>query len=212
MKTRQLLQMILLGALLAVSTAACANEKPAQTQDMPTHAEGTPAHTQGMLAQTEEEVANWKTTLTVKMALLDKLGADSLHVDVTTVGGAVTLEGTVDERETKELAGTIAKSVASVTSVQNDIRLEANVDNANKAGVAAGEAEAELKDAVLSTKIRLALVDTMGSDGFRVGTEVANGVVTLKFGEGFAATRRQAATEVVESVEGVSKVVSIDKV
>ncbi len=52
-------------------------------------------------------------------------------------------------------------------SVKNDIKLEANVANPSKTSVAAGEAEAEVKDAMLSTKVRLALVDKMGTDGFK---------------------------------------------
>jgi len=98
-----------------------------------------------------------------------------------------------------------------VESVKNDIRVEASVANPNKSGVAAGETEAELKDAVLSTKIRLALVNQMGSDGFKIGTEVANGVVTLEFGSDFVAARRQEADKVVKGVDGVTKVISVEK-
>lgn len=165
----------------------------------------------GGAAYAADNPADWTTTLNVKLALLEKLGTDSLHVDVDTDAGALTLKGTVDKRETRELAETIARSVESVESVQNDILLEASVANPNKAGVAAGEAEAELKDALLSTKIRLALIDTMGSDGLKIGTEVADGVVTLEFGPELAATRRLEARNAVEDLEGVTKVVSVDK-
>ena len=165
----------------------------------------------GSAAHASDHQADWMTTLNVKLTLLEKLGTDSLHVDVDSSAGAVTLKGTVDERETKELAETVAKSVTGVKSVRNDIRLEANVANPNKAGVAAGEAEAELKDAVLRTKVRIALVDKMGSDGFRIGTEVASSVVTLEFDRGLDAARREEATKAARAVGGVSKVISVDK-
>jgi len=165
----------------------------------------------GGAANAADNQADWTTTLNVKLALLDKLGTDSLHVDVDANAGALLLKGTVDKRETRELAATIAKSVAGVESVENDIRVEASVANPNKSGVAAGETEAELKDAVLSTKIRLALVNQMGSDGFKIGTEVANGVVTLEFGSDFVAARRQEADKVVKGVDGVTKVISVEK-
>jgi len=71
--------------------------------------------------------------------------------------------------------------------------------------------EAEVKDAMLSTKIRLALGDKMGSDGFKIGTEVADGVVTLEFAKDFANARRREASKVVENVAGVTKVISIEK-
>jgi len=155
--------------------------------------------------------ADWSTTLNVKLALLSKLGTDSLHVEVDSNAGDVALKGTVDKRETMELAETVAKSVAGVKRVENHIRLEASMANPNKVGVAAGETEAELKDALLQTRVRIALVDKMGSDGFRIGTDAANGVVTLTFDHGFAAARRSEATRVVKTVEGVTKVITVDK-
>jgi hyperosmotically inducible periplasmic protein len=159
----------------------------------------------------EHEKANWTTTLNVKLALLNKLGNDSLRIDVETNDGAVNLRGTVNKRETLELAETVAESVSGVKTVDNDLSLKANEQNPSTASVAAGEAEAEVKDAVLETKIRLALVDKMGTDGFRIGTEAASGVVTLEFGSELSAARRQEAKRIVEGVGGVHKVVSVDK-
>lgn len=164
----------------------------------------------GTAAQAADNQADWTVTLNVKLALLDKLGTDSLHVDVTTEAGDVLLKGTVVKRETLELANSVAKSVNGVKSVKNDLHVEANVQNPNQAGVAAGETEAELKDAVLSTKVRLALVDKMGTDGFRIGTAAANGVVSLEFDKQFTAARRSEAAKVVKAVDGVSKVISVD--
>lgn len=167
--------------------------------------------TAGTAANAADNQADWTTTLNVKLALLDKLGTDSLHVDVDSNTGALMLKGTVDKRETREAAETIAKSVAGVTSVQNDILLEASVENPDKAGVAAGEAEAEVKDTVLATRVRLMLVKRMGADGFKIGTEAANGVVTLRFGSDFAAARREKATKAVKNVIGVTKVLAVHK-
>ena len=165
----------------------------------------------GSAAIAAENQADWKTTLSVKLELLNKLGTDSLHVDVDATDGALMLKGTVDKRETRELAERIAESVEGVKSVKNDILLEASEANPNKSSVAAGEAEAELKDAMLSTGIRLELVEKMGSDGFKIGTEVADGVVTLEFDHDFATARRREATRLVEGVDGVTKVVSVDR-
>ncbi len=163
------------------------------------------------VAQAADNQADWTTTLNVKLALLNKLGTDSLHVDVDSNAGAVMLKGTVDKRETRELAETIARTVAGVSTIKNDILLGASVANPNKTGVVAGEAEAEVKDALLETRIRLVLVDKMGTDGFKIGTEAANGVVTLAFDSDFGTVRRQEARKFVDGMEGVTKVVSIDK-
>lgn len=159
----------------------------------------------------DENVADWKTTLNVKLALLDKLGGDSLRVEVSASEGVVTLTGMVHKRETRELAETVTKSVVGVKTIHNSIELEAEKVDPNKTGVAAGEAEAEVKDAVLETKVRIALVDQMGTDGFKIGTEAASGVVTLEFGENLPTARRKQAVGAVEKLEGVTKVVTVDK-
>lgn len=167
--------------------------------------------TGGGAALAADNPADWTTTLSVKLQLLEKLGTDSLRVDVDTVAGDLTLTGTVDKRETRELAEAIAKSVPAVKGVKNDILLAASEANPNKVAVAAGETEAELMDALLSTKVRLALVEQMGSDGFAIGTEVADGVVTLEFERKLVAARRAEANKVVKGVDGVTKVVSVVK-
>lgn len=150
------------------------------------------------------------TTLNVKLALLNKLGTDSLRIDVDTVGGDVKLHGTVQKRETSELAGTVAKAVTGVKSVNNELKLAAAVNNPSKADAMTKEAELELKDTVLETKVRIALVDKLGSDGFKISTEAASGVITLAFDKDFTAARRTEASNVVKAVEGVTKVVTVD--
>lgn len=162
-------------------------------------------------ARAAETRSDLTTTLNVKLALLDKLGSDSLKIEVDSTSGAVTLTGTVVKRETRELAQAVAKSVSGVKTVQNDVLLESSVEDPNKAGVVVGETEAEVKDAVLSTKIRLALVNKMGSDGFKIGTVASNGVVTLRFADDLSIERRKAASKLVLGVRGVTKVVSVRK-
>jgi len=165
----------------------------------------------GSAAMAVKDHADWNTQLHVKLALLDKLGTDSMNVDVDSNAGALILTGMVHKRATRELAETIAQSVDGVKSVKNDILLEASLLNSDKVGLAAGEAEAEVKDAMLETRIRIALVDKMHANGFMVGTEAASGSVTLEFDRDFSATQREEATTVVRGVEGVTKVVSVDK-
>ena len=165
----------------------------------------------GSAAQAADTQADWTVTLNVKLALLEKLGTDSLHMDVETNAGDVVLKGTVVKRETLELAQSVAKSVAGVKSVKNSLELKANVENPSQTAVAAGETEAEVKDAMLATKVRLALVEKMGTDGFNTTTVAANGVVTLQFDKAISNARRAEAAKVVQSVDGVVKVISLDR-
>ncbi|MEO8195109.1 MAG: BON domain-containing protein [Thermoanaerobaculia bacterium] len=165
----------------------------------------------GSAAQAADTQADWTVTLNVKLALLEKLGTDSLHMDVDTNAGDVTLKGTVVKRETLELAQSVANSVAGVKSVKNDLHVQANVDNPSSTAVAAGETEAEVKDSMLATKVRLALIGKMGMDGFNITTAAANGVVTLEFDKAINNARRTEAAKVVKSVDGVVKVISLDR-
>ncbi len=165
----------------------------------------------GSAAQAADTQADWTVTLNVKLALLEKLGSDSLHMEVDTNVGDVTLKGTVVKRETLELAQSVAKSVAGVKSVKNSLELKANVENPSSTAVAAGETEAEVKDAMLATKVRLALVEKMGTDGFNITTVAANGTVTLEFDKAITNARRTEAAKVVKSVDGVVKVISLDR-
>lgn len=149
--------------------------------------------------------------MNVKLALLNKLGSDALHIDVDTHGGAVNLTGTVAKRETKELASTVTKSVKGVASIDNDLELASTKADPNQVGAAVGEAEAEVKDAMLETQIRFALLEKLGSEGVKVGTEAASGVVTLEFEKDWSSARRQEAIAAVKTIDGVHKVVTVDK-
>lgn len=149
------------------------------------------------------------TTLNVKLALLDKLGTDALHIDVNSVGGTVRLAGTIDRQKAKDRAGSIAMSTRGVRRVENGIRLGAAI--APEAGAPAGAAEAEVEDAVLATRLGLALIDKMGSDGLRIGTDSAGGVVTLSFDAESNGDSRDRAVAIATAMAGVSKVVSVDK-
>jgi osmotically-inducible protein OsmY len=160
-------------------------------------------------AAPSDDPADWATTLKVKLALLEELGTDSLRIDVDADGGAVTLDGTVRKRETVELASTVAKSVEGVASLRSDLELEAAKGSDAEGAVA--EAEAEVKDAILETRIRLALLDELGADGFKIGTEAASGVVTLEFEPAWSSVQKQKAIAAARGVGGVNKVISVDK-
>ena len=151
------------------------------------------------------------TALNVKLALLDKLGTDALHINVKSIGGTVRLSGTIEQQKAKDRAAAITMSTRGVHRVENGIRLGAAVANPGQAGAPAGAGEAEVKDAVLETRLQLALIDKMGSDGFGIGTDSANGVVTLSFDVGSNSDSRERAVAIATAMAGVSKVLSVDK-
>lgn len=151
------------------------------------------------------------TTLKVKIQLLTKLGIDARSIDVDTHGGVVSLSGTVDKRATQELAGEIAGAVTGVKSVDNNLQLEASLRSGRTLDSALTEAEAEIKDTLLENRVQLALADRLGSDGFRIDVEAADGVVTLALEKSLAKARRQEAVKIVEGVNGVARVITVEK-
>ena len=158
------------------------------------------------------EEANAQLVSKVRLTLIDKFGADALDIDVAAASGNIVLAGVVTKRSTHELISEVAKSVAGVSDVTNRVKLEeATPAPSEKAGQIAAEGEREVKDAAIELKLRLALVDQLGRDGFRIGTDAASGVVTLEFPVKMESDRRAQAVAIAEKVDGVAKVLSIEK-
>lgn len=173
-----------LGILLAAASAAMAFEM-------------------GLRASTDADAI---LALQVKQVLLEKLGTDSLDVAANSDHGAVTLTGTVVSPSAMELASAAARSLAGVRSVVNRVELAP----ANP-GRRLGEGDREVEDARLDTGLRLALIRSMGNDGFHIGTSAAGGVVSLSFDHDLRSARRQRALGVARLLEGVSGVIVVER-
>lgn len=146
--------------------------------------------------------------LKVRLELLQKLGGDGLRVEVEADGSRIVLAGEVKKRATAELAEEVAKKVEGVRSVESRITVAGESEGTVEGAL--GEAASELEDAALETKVRIALVDRLGSDGFRIGTDAASGVVTLELPKTFTWSRKRQAVSITKKVAGVKKVVTLD--
>ena len=163
------------------------------------------------VAALDAETSTLLVELKVKMKLLDKLGADALHVDVeATEQGELTLAGQVGKRDTLELAAEVARTVEGVRKVRNDLRVADQPAPTSSVRSAIDETERELADAALEVRARVALIDQMGSDGFRIGTDAAGKTLTLEFPPGFARDRRRQALRIAEKLEGVERVAALE--
>jgi osmotically-inducible protein OsmY len=161
----------------------------------------------GAPAWAAESHSDSMVSVGVHVALLDKLGMDSIHISVNTHEGHVQLAGTVAKRETRELATSIAKAVDGVASVRNDIRTQQEVTGSDKVSVAANEGEREVKDKLLAGRVSLQLLNKMGTDALKVHPRVANHVVMLSFSDDLGAAERAKAVELARGVESVKKVI-----
>ena len=64
---------------------------------------------------------------------------------------------------------------------------------------------------MMETTVRWALLDALGSEAVKVSTEAASGVITLEFEKDWSAAKRQEAVAAVKGLDGVKKVVTVDK-
>lgn len=145
--------------------------------------------------------------LRVKGALLAKLGTDGLRVGVDVAGSKVTLTGEVEKRSTEELAKEVALGVDGVSSVDNRLTV-AKSDGKTPVAATVADAEREVADAALETRVKVRLVGEIGRYGLRIEVEATDGVVSLR-GKVPDTERERLALAAARAVDGVKKVVDL---
>lgn len=76
----------------------------------------------------KQAVVDATLTARIKSKLIANGNVSGLSVDVDTSGGNVTLSGTVDSEEEKDLIGSIARNTGGAASVDNQLMVEAAED------------------------------------------------------------------------------------
>src|SRR5215210_7994736 len=178
--------------VLGVLVGACASTVP------------TPRSQASSEAIREQDVANARLEADVRLALLDKLGEDSLGVTVDAVGGRVSLIGAVDRRTTQELAEEVAKSVPGVRSVDNRLAAREGQPEATSVGKAVGYA-------VLEMRVGKNLLGEIGRYALDLEVESTDGVVSLR-GTLPDRERKSLALKVVRETSGVERVIDLVQV
>ena len=109
-----------LSAALALGLAACASDKKSSTSSS---SGGTgPSVTSDIKKDTQD---SWLTTK-VKSALAADVGLKTLTgINVDTSGSVVTLKGSVDTAANKSRAEQVARGVEGVSSVKNELIVQA---------------------------------------------------------------------------------------
>ncbi len=155
----------------------------------------------------ESEIADAALELKVKTALLEHIGWDMLTVDVEAEQGQVVLMGTADNRANQELAKEVTLAVNGVEKVDNKLNIEKKSTEA-PVGAAVADAELEVKDAVLESRVKTELITELGLNAFDIEVEATDGRVSLR-GELKNADHRSLALKTVESCKGVEEVVDL---
>lgn len=143
----------------------------------------------------------------VKTALLTELGFDAFGVDVTARSGVVTLTGRVDKRTTAEQSQAVAKAVEGVTKVEHHVKVEASPTTTPVADAVA-HGEREVKDALLESEVKMALLSSIGKEAFDVEVEATDGTVSLR-GKLPDSEREKIAVATAEKCDGVKKVIDL---
>lgn len=147
------------------------------------------------------EVSDGLKALAVQSKLIDKLGADALGITVHVSGETATLTGEVAKKSSQKLAESVALSVEGIKKVDNQV-----TEKTPPAALA--NAEANVKDAVLLTRVKTILLTDIGVNALKIDVDVTNGIVSLRGKLGNAGIN-EAAIEKTRSIKGVKKVVNL---
>ena len=139
----------------------------------------------------------WITTK-AKIALLTTSDLGATGIDVDTVGGKVTLHGTVATQAEKARAESVAKSVKGVQSVNNLLQVVP----------AKSEARVEAKDEQIEKRVDQALDDDQRLKGSDIDVASVNNGVVLLSGKAASMTDHLEALNVAGKVPGVRRVES----
>ncbi|MCD6547860.1 MAG: BON domain-containing protein [Thermodesulfobacterium sp.] len=133
-------------------------------------------------------------TAKIKLKLLEDPVTKARKIDVDTVNGVVTLTGVVESEKEIERAIKIAKSVAGVKKVVNNLRI-------GKRGIGS-----YLSDKEITAKIKLKLIKDPELKALSIDVDTINGVVTLT-GVVTSEYQKRKAIEHAKSVSGVIKII-----
>jgi len=153
-----------------------------------------------------EAIDDATITATVKSKLLWSKSTDGLTADVDTNRGRVTLKGTADSKDAKALAGRLALNSRGVESVDNQLVVTPKKTTvADSAKSSAKEAEQDISDSWITTKVKSTLMYSSNVNGSDIDASTSAGVVTLK-GKVDSGAERALAIELADNVRGVKSV------
>lgn len=142
---------------------------------------------------TGERVDDGAITSTIKAALLDNQHTSVMSINVESYKGTVQLSGFVASQQEKDAAGKVATGVNGVKKVINSLSIAPQTSLSTK-----------LDDAVMTGKVKAALMDDAEVKSMQINVETRSGVTQLA---GFVTDEamRERAGKVAAGVSGVKK-------
>jgi osmotically-inducible protein OsmY len=152
-----------------------------------------------------EKVEDATITASVKSKLLWNSPTDGLDIHVETISGKVMLTGSVTSSGEKDRAGRIARDTDGVVGLSNEIALSDKPDTSAKLASASTQAEQQVTDSWITTKVKSSLMFTRGVDGFDISVTTVSGVVSLS-GVLDSTAERDRAVKATQDIRGVKRV------
>ena len=138
-------------------------------------------------------------TWLVMSKLLWSRHADDFAAKVETTRGKVKLSGTADSSEAKDAAGMLASNTLGVSSVDNQIMVEAAKPRVVK------EEATDIADIWITTKVKSTFMYSTNVNSSDIAVSTNSGVVTLT-GKTDSGAERALAIELARNVRGVKSV------
>jgi len=165
-----------------------------------------------------ERMTDASITAAVKSKLMWTRHAEGLATEVSTESGKVTLEGTAESQDAKDLAERLATTTPGVVSVDN--RLEVKEPGAveepgaadtvmDKTREVAADTADYITDSWITTKVRSTFLWSSGVSAGDISVTTEDGVVTLS-GKVDSEAERELAIELAEQLRGVTRVDASD--
>ena len=141
------------------------------------------------------EIDDGVLTTRIKSALLDDATVKSFDLKVETRKGEVLLSGFVDNASQMERAVAVTRAISGVKNIENKMSVKASDTTVGN----------KLDDAVITTKVKTALLADTSIKSLDIGVVTRKGEVQLS---GFVNNQTQIrrAVEVARAIEGVSSV------
>ena len=153
-----------------------------------------------------EVVDDATITSAVKSKLLWSKQTGGLAIDVDTRSQRVTLKGTADSAEARDVAGRLAMNTRGVIAVNNQLVIgAAQAGSAKTASPSVATAETDVTDSWITAKVKSTFAYSSNVNGSDIAVKTSNGVVTLS-GKVSSGAEHALAVELAQNVRGVKSV------
>ena len=129
---------------------------------------------------------------------------NSATTEVSTKGGRVTLSGTAENQNAKDLANRLALNTRGVKTVENNLKIQSNNENAK---LKTANESHSISDSWITTKIKSSFIYSSNINGSDIDVSTNNGVVTLT-GKVNNGSEQSLAIETAQNIRGVKSVTS----